>query len=177
MSAPALDLNRPAQLRRPRWNPKQWHAMYEEVVMMDQMGYKNIEIARLKGITVQHVSNILCTEQAGILKEFVQQRMRNSVETTFEARIERLNEKSISRMEEVLDNDEYAEKNPGGIFDRSLKLLQATKKVSKTEGDDVTNVVMVPAAAMTAMVDALATSDAVRARHQLVPNVEVNTLR
>lgn len=178
-AAPKLDemeLSRPAQLRRPKWNPKRWHPVYEEVVMMDCMGYRNIEIARLKGLTVQHISNIITSEKGKILREYIVQKQRAHIEDTFEARVEALNEKSLKRMTEVLDNDEYAEKNPGGIFDRSLRLLQATKKVAKTD-DQTTNVIMIPAAAMAQMTDALKASDAVRDRHQLVPNVEVNTLR
>jgi len=180
MSAPNIDLEliRPAQLRKPHWNPKRWHPVYEEVVLMDLMGYKNIEIARLKGFTVQHISNILQTEQASRLRELAIARQRALGTQTFEMRLERATERAMNRIESVLENDEYAEKNPGGIFDRSLKLLQSTKKVGKTDGTDVVNNVMVvPASSIAQMKEALAESDAVRARHQLMPGEGVNTLR
>lgn len=181
MAAPAVDMElmRPAILRRPKWNPKRWHPMYEEVVMMDHMGYKNIEIARLKGITKEHVSNILNTDQAKALRELIVLRLRDKGTSTLEARLERAADKAMSRIEEVINDDEYAEGNKGGIFDRSLKLLQATKKVAKTDSPDVTNNILIPAGALLQLKEAVAASDAVRARHQLseAEGEGVNTLR
>ena len=29
---------RRARIERPRWNPKEWHPVYEEVVMLDVLG-------------------------------------------------------------------------------------------------------------------------------------------
>jgi hypothetical protein len=171
------DLNRPAQLRKPRWDPVRWHPVYEEVVMMDAMGYPNIEIAKLKGFMKEHISNILCSEKGRALKQIIIDRQRTTGLRTFEDRLERAADKAMQRVEAVLDNDEYAEKNPGGIFDRALKMLQATKKVAKDADAPTTNIIMVPAGAVASLKEAVTRSEQVREMHTLAAGIEVVTTR
>lgn len=144
MSAPALvevhtvpttekEPERKARLNKPRWEPKRWHPVYEEVVLMDALGYSNIEIAADKGFTVVHISNILCTPQARMIKQLIIGQIEKKRVLTIDGKLNKMAEKAVGRMEEVLDDDQFATKNPGGMFDRALKLLQVTGKVKDPE--------------------------------------------
>lgn len=155
MSAPAVDISqdlleenrkereervkRVATCRTPRWNPKKWHPVYEEVVLLDCLGYKGKDIARLKGFTPQHVSCILNTSQAKMIRKLVLARMEKKREETVEERLERITAKAMDRVEEVMANDTYAEKNPGGIFDRALGVLKAAGKVKQESAGPTNN--------------------------------------
>lgn len=137
---------RKAMLRRPRWQPKVWHPVYEEVVMRDCMGYSNIEIAADMGYTVVHVSNILCTPQAHLIKRLVLLQMEKKRELNVDQRFDKLTKVAIDRIEETLGNDNFATRNPGGMFDRALKMLQVRGVVKDPEADRnaKTNTVIVP---------------------------------
>lgn len=180
MAAPAFKLDsnddvlaenrerRRARIHRPRWEPKKWHPVYEEIVLLDALGYKNTEIAKEKGFTTVHISNILCTEQAKMLKEILVKRLRKKGVETFEQRLERYADKAMDRIEEVLENDEYAAKNPGGIFDRAITMLKATGKVKEPEKDGVRErVLMVPAEMMEGLRRAIELSDEARRLNRL----------
>lgn len=135
---------RRARINRPRWEPKAWHPVYEEIVLLDALGYKNTEIAEMKGFTVVHISNVLRTQQAKTLKEILVARLRTKGAETFEQRIERYAHKALDRIDEVMHNDEYAAKNPGGIFDRAITLLKVSGKVKDPEEEKKTPPMMVP---------------------------------
>ena len=129
---PELEENRArrsARINRPRWNPKQWHPVYEEVVLLDSLGYKNTSIAEMKGFTPQHISNILNTPQAKIIKQLILKRMEQKRDETVEQRLEKITNRAMSRIEETINNDELAMKNPLGVFDRAITVLKATNKI------------------------------------------------
>lgn len=131
---PELEDNRArrsARINRPRWNPKQWHPVYEEIVLLDSLGYKNIAIAEMKGFTKEHISNILCTPQAKLIKQLILARMEKKRDETIDQRLERIAEKAMSRVEETINNDELAAKNPLGLFDRAITVLKATNKIKE----------------------------------------------
>jgi len=121
--------NRRARITRPRWNPKEWHPIYEEVVLLDCMGYKRSEIALRMGFTEMHVTNILKTEQAGIVRKLVIARINGKAMRTIEQRLETVTEKAMQRVEDIMNDDKLAEKNPLGIFDRAITLLKGTRKI------------------------------------------------
>lgn len=127
-----LDENRAvrrARITRPRWNPKEWHPIYEEVVLLDCMGYKRTEIAYRMGFSDMHVTNILKTEQAAIVRKLVLARINGKAMQTIEQRLETVTLKAMQRVEDVINNDTLAEKNPLGVFDRAITLLKGTRKI------------------------------------------------
>lgn len=161
-------VRRRARIHRPRWSPKHWHPVYEEVVLLSALGYKNIEIAKEKGFTPVHVSNILNTPQAKRLLEILIARQRAKGTETLESRLERAAMKSMDRIEEVLDNDEYAMKNPGGIFDRAITMMKVTGKVKEPEKDPVRErTLVVPVEMMAALQDGLKLADRAREINRL----------
>lgn len=124
---------RRARLNRPRWEPKVWHPVYEEIVLLSALGYSNLDIAADKGLTPVHISNILCTPQAKMIMRLVIGQYEKKRELTIDQRLNAIAEKAVGRVEEVIGNDAYAAKNPGGMFDRALSLLKATNKVKEPD--------------------------------------------
>lgn len=121
--------NRRARITRPRWNPKEWHPIYEEVVLLDCMGYKRSEISLRMGFTEMHVTNILKTEQAAIVRKLVIARINGKAMQTIEQRLENVTLKAMQRVEDIMNDDKLAEKNPLGIFDRAITVLKGTRKI------------------------------------------------
>lgn len=128
---------RRARITRPKWNPKQWHPVYEEVVLMDCLGLARRDIALEKGFTEQHITNICQTPQAKIIRELFRRRMAEKYEGTVEERLERLTAKAMKRIEEVIEDDKIAEKNPLGLFDRAITVLKATNKIKEAPAEHV----------------------------------------
>lgn len=122
-------VRRRARILRPKWNPKQWHPVYEEVVLMDCLGLARKDIALEKGFTEQHITNICGTPQAKIIRELFRKRMAQKYEGTIEDRLERITHKAMSRIEDVINDDKIAEKNPLGLFDRAITVLKSTNKI------------------------------------------------
>lgn len=178
MAAPDLDLlrdneiRRRARLRRPKWNPRKWHPVYEEVVLLSAMGYKNIEIAERMGYTAVHISNILNTKQAEVILGVIEHRMRNKhidvKEKSIEERFEALATKAVKRCEDVINDDELAEKSPFGVFDRSIKFLRAVGKIKDPEEEKETRAdFRIPVAAAAGIREGLRLAMEVRNRHAL----------
>lgn len=125
---------RRARITKPRWNPKEWHPIYEEVVLLECMGLKREEIAARVGFTEQHITNITKTPQAAIIRKLITARINQKATQTIEQRLESVATKAMQRVEDVMNNDVLAEKNPLGIFDRAITLLKGTQKIKSEEG-------------------------------------------
>jgi len=187
MSSPAIKLEpneleenqvrRQARINRPRWEPKKWHPVYEEVVLLSALGYSNIDIAKQKGFTTVHVSNILCTQQAKTLMEMISIRLRHKTGESMEDRLERYAEKAMQRVEEVLNDDEYAMRSPGGIFDRAITVLKVTNKVKSEGSTTVNNNLVVPVEAMLELKKGMELSDKARSMNKLVPIASIDTTK
>lgn len=165
---PELEENRArraARINRPKWEPKKWHPVYEEIVLLDCLGYKGVVIAEMKGLTPQHVSNVLNTPQAKMIREITIKRMQQKRELTIEQRLEAVTDRAMSRIEEVVNNDELAAKNPLGLFDRAITVLKATNKIKEAPTGPVTNNMIVSDAAMDKLLKAVEKSDQVKALH------------
>lgn len=160
---PELEENRArraARINRPKWSPKQWHPVYEEVVLLDMLGYKNIVIAEMKGFTKEHISNILNTPQAKLIKELTVKRMEKKREETIEQRLDRLANKAMERLEETINNDELAAKNPLGLFDRAITVLKSTNNIKEQPTSvDNSRTIIVTDAQMEKLNRAMALSD------------------
>lgn len=159
---------RAARILRPKWNPKKWHPVYQEVVLLSCMGMSNKAIAIEKGFTKEHVSNILRTPQAEIIRQLTIKKMEQKHELTLEQRFERLANRALDRVENVMEDDQLFEKNPLGVFDRAIVVLKGTNKIkseeTKTPNGPQPGMVVSEDVALK-LVDALAMSDRVAALH------------
>lgn len=167
-SVPELENNRArraARINRPKWAPKQWHPVYEEVVLLDALGYKNKVIAEMKGFTPEHVSNILNTPQAKVIKQIVIKRMEQKREETIDQRLENVTNRAMARIEEAMNNDELAAKNPLGVFDRAIVVLKATNKIKDAPQTVNNNTMIVSDEAMAQLQKAVSLSDEVKQLH------------
>lgn len=174
----ASEMDRPrrnARLNNPRWSPQKWHPVYEEIVLLSALGYSNIDIAKDKGFTVVHISNILNTPQAKVLMRLALAQIEAKRVQTIDARLNKIAERAIERVEETLDNDVYATKNPGGMFDRALKLLQVTGRVKDPDAVAAqrTNTLVVPSDLFEKFTQAMERSRT--ERKELEGKVEVGT--
>lgn len=115
------------------WNPKKWKPIHDSIIALAITGIKNTEIAQqlnLNPVTISLVLNSsLGREKLGILQKLKQE----TIETNTQERVTRLQEKALSRIERVMNSDEIFEAAPLKIFDRSLRVLQATGKAKPTE--------------------------------------------
>lgn len=165
---PELEENRvrrAARINRPKWEPKVWHPVYEEIVLLDIMGYKNTVIAEMKGFTVVHVSNILNTPQAKIIRQLTLKRMEQKREETIEQRLERLTHDAMARVEDTIRNDDLAAKNPLGLFDRAITVLKATNKIKEVAPTVNNNTMIVSDEALDKLMRAVKQSDEAKALH------------
>ncbi|HEX9430571.1 MAG TPA: hypothetical protein VF944_09355 [Candidatus Bathyarchaeia archaeon] len=160
---------RRARITRPKWNPKQWHPIYEEVVLLDAMGLSRKDIALEKGFTETHVTNIMNTEQAKIIKQLLIARLRKKHEETIDQRLEKMALKAMDRVEEVMQNDELAEKNPLGLFDRAIVLLKGTKKIATEETTNIKNAMIVSEQGLDRLLKGMEKADEARRLHGLQP--------
>lgn len=136
-------VRRAARLRRPKWNPKKWHPVYEDIVLQSCLGFSNIEIAKDRGYTPQHISNILNTPQATIIRTQLIKQIERKRSESIEARLEKLAYKAMDRIEDVMMNDEFANKEKLGIFDRSITVLKSVGKIKPEGGMTVNNNTMI----------------------------------
>lgn len=126
--------------RRPRWQPKTWHPVYEQVVALAAAGKTNLELAEIFDYTPQQVSNILCTEEAKKVLSNIADNLRTEGTKSVQARLERLTNAALDVSEDILitRKDEFLEAAPFKLLDRSLAILRG---VGKMIGEDkgVTN--------------------------------------
>lgn len=108
-----------------RWQPKEWLPIYEAIVALSCTGLSNEAVGARFGYGKQQVSNILNTPQGKKLKEIIAQRIRDSNTATIAERVTALHEKALERVEFVIGNDEFFEKHPLAIFDRSFAVLKS----------------------------------------------------
>ena len=113
-----------------RWNPKEWRPEYTAIVATSCTGLSNEAIAKQFGYTKEHISNILCTEQAKKIRQLINKQLLDSANQSQAERLDSLRNIALKRIEDVLYDDERAISNPLQIFDRSFKLLQATKDLA-----------------------------------------------
>lgn len=175
--APALDqmkdneVRRRARLNRPRWVPGRWHPVYEEIVLLSVMGYSNITIAEMKGFTKEHISNVINTPQARLIIDLTLKQMEKKRVLSIDQRIEKITNRAMDRLEEVIENDAYAVKNPGGMFDRALSMLKVSGKVKEPVADlNVHHKLSVPAGMMEKLRKGIEASDRALALHSGTPD-------
>lgn len=116
----------PAVSNNKKWVPKKWESLFDEWVLRSVLGASNVDIAEKYKYTKQHVSAVLNTPQAKLLRRQLHDNLRKSIELRTEERISHLQDKALSRMTAVLDDNDLAASQPFAMFDRSVKILQGT---------------------------------------------------
>lgn len=107
-----------------KWNPKDWKPEYEAMVALCAMGKSNKEVALLYSITESWLSSILNSEKGKLARELLVRNTRDAVVGDVTARLRDMQEKALSRMEKVLNDDKLAERSALAIFDRSAYFLK-----------------------------------------------------
>jgi len=186
MSAPKLDLleenakERRSRIHRPHWNPKKWHPVYEEVIMLDIIGYKRTEIADMKGFTPAHITNICNSKRGEMIRELVTNKIRATVleksERTIEQRMEAVASKAVERIEAVIESDELAEKSPFAVFDRATTYLRSVGKIKDPDRDNGSRPLMIPAESMKVLLDGIKVADEAKRLHSGVTEGEYDHL-
>lgn len=116
----------PAVSNRKNWVPKKWEPLFDEWVLRSVLGTSNIAIAAHYGYTRQHVSAVLNTPQAKLLRRQLHDNLRKNIELKTTERIEHIQDKALSRMTQVIDDDQLAAAQPFAMFDRSVAILKGT---------------------------------------------------
>jgi hypothetical protein len=155
---------RRARITRPRWDPKVWHPVYEEIVLLDALGYKNTEIAAEKGLTVVHISNILCSPKGKLVKRLILAQTEKRREETVDQWFDGIVPKAMKRIKDVVEDDDLAMKKPLEVFDRALTFLKAAGKTREREVVPVNSQIVIPHEAMRELVSAITRSDKARER-------------
>jgi len=106
-----------------RWNPKEWRPEYEAIVGLSCTGLSYDEIGKRFGYTPVHIGNIVNSDMGKALQRIILDRLRRSNTETLAERIDALKTKAMSRVESYINNDDYADKSPLAMFDRSMKFL------------------------------------------------------
>lgn len=120
-----------------KWVPKKWKPIYQEIVLLSSGGKSNGEIAKALGFSEQQISNILSSPQAKEEFKRINEKSRAKFEEDFSSRIERLSSRALDNMEKILFEEDYLEKAPIAMFDRSLSFM---KSAGKLTGDSPKNI-------------------------------------
>jgi len=123
----------PAVSNSKKWVPKKWESLFDEWVLRSVLGASNNDIAEKYHYTKQHVSAVLNTPQAKLLRRQLHDNLRKSIELKTEERIAHLQDKALSRMTAVLDDNDLAAMHPFAMFDRSVAILKGTGVLKSDE--------------------------------------------
>lgn len=133
MSVPnlAIDIeresdNKPAVSKTKKWVPKKWEAQFDEWVVRSVMGESNLSIAKRANYTPQHICNILNTPQAKLLRRQLLDNLQKNLELRTEERLAHIQDRALTRITQVLDNDKMLEAAPLALVDRCIALLRGT---------------------------------------------------
>lgn len=107
-----------------KWEPKKWRPEYDRIVAYSAMGKPNTWIAETLDFTPEHVSTILNTPEAVALMMKIQAKLRENIEVNIPDVLSELAGKAVSRLREVLMDDDLFEKSPFAVVDRGLDILK-----------------------------------------------------
>lgn len=117
-----------------KWRPKKWEALYEQMVILSTLGKSNVEIGAHFGYTPQHVSNVLNSPEAALTRRRILEVLRETAHQGIDQSMKDLEEQSITRLKQVMYNDELFEKSPFAVVDRGLQVLKGVGRFKTAEG-------------------------------------------
>jgi hypothetical protein len=86
--------------------------------------------------TVQHISNILNVPEAVRLQQESIERLREDHRSATTTRVEKLHDKALGRIEDMIDSDEYFTRAPFAVVDRCMAFMKMTKSSAGIVKDD-----------------------------------------
>lgn len=107
-----------------KWDPKEWHPVYEQVVALAAAGWSNEKIGSIVGLGKQQISNILTSPKGKTKLTEYTNTVAVGAERSIHSRLARLTDVTVTRCEQYFDNDEYHMKAPGAMADRAMKFLR-----------------------------------------------------
>lgn len=117
-----------------RYKPKRWHPEFNLVVIDSIKGMSNVEIGKKYGYTPQHVSNILCTEQAAELKESIGKGIQNHFKASFADEANDLGRQAFEHIKDFVKDDlNLKTKSPFAFVDKMMKVAVMTNTLSSNE--------------------------------------------
>ena len=120
-----------------RYKPRRWQPEFDLIVLASFQGLANTDIGLKFGYTKEHISNILCSEQAQLVRNNLRDKINKESDVNVTQRMSLLSEKALSRLEAFMDNDKLAEASPFLFVDRAFKALQVSG--GSLEKKDITN--------------------------------------
>jgi hypothetical protein len=107
-----------------KWNPKEWHPVYEQVVALSAAGWSNEKVGNMVGLGKQQVSNILSSPKGKQKLQDYINTVATGAERSLNSRLSKIAEVTVGRVEAYFNDDELFMKAPGAMTDRSLKFLK-----------------------------------------------------
>ncbi len=172
MTAPAVPY-RPARLTR--WRPKEWTPVYEQIVVLScGMNRSNKDLGEMFGFTPQHISNILSTPEASLVRRRVLETLREKVDGGLPQRLNDLADKATQRVAQVLYDDILFERSPFAVVDRSLTVLRGVGKLKTSEEarSETNNVLILTGEAASEIKEGLKKAREAREKHPVEIVVE-----
>lgn len=127
--------SRKAFFGKPKWVPKRWEIWHEQVVALSCIGKSNTEIASHFGYTPQHISNILNTPEASLVRRRLLDNLRERIDTSIPAKLDMIALKAVERLDSLINNDEIYERSPFAVVDRGLQVIKGLQHLKdKTDG-------------------------------------------
>lgn len=109
---------------------KDWQPWMTECVLQHLSGVSVPELRVRFGRTDQHIRNILNTEQAeGIVRKIQAEAIKNT-ETSTISRIQRIQDKSLAIMEDMLDDESLKETKPFPFWEAARKTMETVGRTS-----------------------------------------------
>ena len=130
------DPNRPARITK--WVPKQWTAVYEQIVSLDCMGVPQKKIAEQFNMTNVMISKICSTPQAKIIRRKVLETLSERNKIFQKDRFDRVQVLAMERISGVMEDDNLFAADPFAVVDRAFRLLEKTRILgggSESKGD------------------------------------------
>lgn len=107
-----------------KWDPKEWHPVYEQVVALAAAGWSNEKIGSMVGLGKQQISNILTSQKGKAKLRDYTNTVASGAENSIRSRLDRLTDMTVTRCESYFNDDELYMKAPGAMTDRSMKFLR-----------------------------------------------------
>lgn len=119
-----VDGYKPPTSNKEKWSPKKWEPMYDEMVLMSCLGKSNIEIAKRFGYTKEHISVILNTKQAQVTRRLILSKLQDTIAQTLDQRLAAIKDVALTRIKQVLSDDNIYQSAPLALFDRARDILK-----------------------------------------------------
>lgn len=123
-----------------RWEPKRWELKYDMIVIGSSIGMSNTELAEKYNYGVQQISNILNCKMASKVRAKVYVALQQAAQKQIPVTLDELQVDATKRINDMLKDDELAEKAPLSVAEFALKFLATTGKISGKDGKGSVNI-------------------------------------